>query len=286
MADLFGFTPSVESFQYRCAVPGEHGHIQCLQDFANKLSHFFDGAHPTRKTYFDYEDVLAHLKPARTIYTGNYIFRPDMLAYFVPFATLKLRMAGPVLGRLIKAELGDTFVSANLPMLHKRTVDELGQSEFRPGVEREQDIIDLSVEFERQFYGDVMLFTIEKLTARGYPEKQLPEMLIKQLLDETETTLRQQYEVKHQQIINKLASLISIFTGHERWWNSLAGLDLARGQIQQFIDNIQHNFGIDASAYRLIDAPENRTQRQQQIIQSIMHYTADRALWQGILARS
>ena len=286
MADLFGFAPSVESYQYRCAVAGGHDHVQCLQDFANKLSHFFDGAHPTRKTYFEYEDVLGQLKPARTIYTGNYIFRPEMLTYFVPFATLKLRMAGPVLGRLIKSELDDKFVSANLPMLHKRTVDELGQSEFRPGVEREQDKIDLSSEFERQFYGDVMLFTVDKLTLQGYPEKQLPETLVEQVLAETETTLRQQYEVKHKQIINKLASLTSIFSSGESWWNNIAEPGPARGQVQQFINNIQHNFGVDASAYRLIDEPENRNRRQQQIVQSIMHYTTDRALWQEILSKS
>ena len=72
-------------------------------------------------------------------------------------------MSGPTLGRLVKAELGPRFVSANLPMLHKRTVESGGQSEFRPGIETAREVIDMSGEFERQFYGDVMLFTIERL---------------------------------------------------------------------------------------------------------------------------
>ena len=53
-------------------------------------------------------------------------------------------MAGPVLGRLLRAALGKKFVTANLPMLHKRTVEEKGQSEYRHGIRRSDDEIDLS----------------------------------------------------------------------------------------------------------------------------------------------
>ena len=95
---------------------------------------------------------------ARTVYTGNYVIRPENLRYFIPFATLKLRMAGPVLGRILKMRLKHRFVSANLPMLHNRTVDSIGQSEYRAGVINTNQSIDLSNEFIRQFYGDVMLF--------------------------------------------------------------------------------------------------------------------------------
>ena len=47
-------------------------------------------------------------------------------------------------------------------MLHNRTVESGGQSEFRPGIETTRATIDMSGEFERQFYGDVMLFSVEK----------------------------------------------------------------------------------------------------------------------------
>ncbi len=70
-------------------------------------------------------------------------------------------MAGLVFGRIIKAKLAAGFVSANLLMLHKRRVDDLGQSEYRSGVEHESEKVGLSDEFERQFYGDVMLFSME-----------------------------------------------------------------------------------------------------------------------------
>ena len=281
MADLFGFRPSVDSYQYNCTLDGTHDHHQCLVDFADKLNHFFDGAHPTRKTYYEYENALSNLKPARTIYTGNYIFRPDMLRYFVPFARLKLRMAGPVLGRIIRSDMSARFVSANLPMLHKRTVDSLGQSEFRPGVERSEEVIDLCSEFERQFFGDVMLFTVEALAGKAYPQQSLPDDEVLQVLHATEQKMQQQYKTRHQQIIEKLAMLSAIFNDQSHWWNSDPGLVSARRNIARFINNIEHNFGVNASAYRLINSAQNREQRLREIHLAIIHYVADRQLWQG-----
>lgn len=101
------------------------------------------------------------------------MFRPQALNWFIPYAPLRLRMSGPTMGRLLQAELGPRFVSANLPMLHKRTLETTGQSEFRPGVEDDSAVIDLCGEFERQFHGDVMLFSMQQLTAQGYPGKVL-----------------------------------------------------------------------------------------------------------------
>ena len=76
---------------------------RCL---ARRLNGFFDGEHPTRKTPYEHESVMDEIRMARTIYTGNYVIRPECLRYYIPFAPLKLRMAGPVLGRIIRAELG------------------------------------------------------------------------------------------------------------------------------------------------------------------------------------
>jgi len=49
-----------------------------------------------------------------------------------PVRHLRLRMSGPTAGRLIQAEIGDRFASANLPMLHRRTAADDVQDEFRP----------------------------------------------------------------------------------------------------------------------------------------------------------
>lgn len=294
MADLFGFQPTTDTTRYTCRIEVEHDHVRCLQVFAAKLGRFFDGEHPTRQTRYEHQDLMASLQPARTIYTGNYVIRPEALADFIPFATLKLRMAGPVLGRLLKAEQGPRFASANLPVLHKRTLEAIGQSEFRPGIERSELRVDLSGEFERQFYGDVMLFSIEQLTERGYPEKVIDEQgltdkmetVLENILEKTEAELRGKYDRKHQQILERLERLRSLLTDPQHWWQSHPDCETARADIQAFIDNMQHNFGEQAEGYRLIHSKEHRAQRLADIKDAILSLPQDRAIWQAVLNKS
>lgn len=285
MAALFGFKSSNESYQYHCSINGEHDNARCFSNFSNKLSRFFYGEHPTRKTYYRHEDVLASVRPARTVYTGNYIFKPEALKYFIPFAPLKLRMAGPVLGRLIKSELSEKFVSANLPMLHKRTVRETGQSEFRPGISADIANIDLSGEFERQFYGDVMLFSIEKLIAMGYPQHALSNELIAQALEEIHAGMLQQYNYKHMIILNKLHSLKTLFHEQKNWWNQSPEHAAAANNFNVFIGNIEHNFGDRSAGYELINSTDNKTKRYAGMIEGIACYAEDRLSWAKTLAK-
>lgn len=281
MAALFGFQPS-QAHRYPCTLKGEHDHASCFGHFSSKLRRFFYGEHPTRKTYYHHEDLMPGIRPARTVYTGNYIFRPEGLKYFIPFATLKLRMAGPVLGRLVKSELGERFVSANLPMLHKRTVRETGQSEFRPGISRQAEAIDLSGEFERQFYGDVMLFTVEKLVGMGYPGQSLSEETIAGIVQSTQATLREQYDQKRAAILEKLGQVKAVAHDDKHWWNRSAVHAEAVHNFDVFLDNIANNFS-DA-VHRRIHAPEHQTERLAAIGAAIAGYAKDREAWQEMLA--
>ncbi len=284
MADLFGFKPAAESFDYNCTLSAQHDHLSCFNDFANKLNHFFDGEHPTRKTYYEHEDVSRHVKAARTIYTGNYIFNAEALKYFIPFATLKLRMAGPVLGRIIKSELGDQFVSANLPMLHTRTVQNLGQSEFRAGIHHADDHIDLSGEFERQFFGDVMLFTIEKLTEHGYPDRLPNQSFIEQTLNTITDKLQHMYAEKRLRVLAKLAIVENIFIEPDNWWQQSAETMQANENFKRFIHNIEHNFGDQSPAFALINSDTQIQQHHAAILHAISAYTDDRTAWQRVLS--
>ena len=286
MAALFGFKPTKESYQYHCSIAGEHDNSRCFSHFSSKLNRFFYGEHPTRKTYYRHEDLMASIRPARTVYTGNYIFKPEGLKYFIPFATLKLRMAGPVLGRLIKSEIGERFVSANLPMLHKRTVRTTGQSEFRPGIAAEIATIDLSGEFERQFYGDVMLFTIEKLGAMGYPRLSLSNEAIAAALESIHETLRQQYDQKRLVIQEKLDFLKALIHDRKNWWNRSPAHAEATHNFQVFMDNIERNFGTNSPCYDLINSSSNKTKRHAGIIEAIARYAEDGNAWGEMLARS
>lgn len=283
MAALFGFKSSDTSYQYHCSIQSEHDNARCFQHFSNELSHFFYGEHPTRKTYYRHEDILASVRPARTVYTGNYLFKPAALKYFIPFAPLKLRMAGPVLGRLIKSELKDGFVSANLPMLHKRTVRETGQSEFRSGITADTATIDLSGEFERQFFGDVMLFSIEKLIAMGYPQQAQNYETIKQAVAATHASMLQQYNEKRMLIVAKLNTLHTLFQEQKHWWNQSTAHAAAAGNFKVFMANIEHNFGEQSVGYKLINSPDNKAKRLAGIIEGIACYAEDRMSWEEML---
>ena len=284
MAELFGFEPTQEPCPYRCDVPGAHDHRACFQAFANKLNQFFYGEHPTRKSFYTHEGPGLDVKPARTIYTGNYAFNADGLKYFIPFARLRLRMAGPVLGRIIKGEIGEKFVSANLPMLHKRTLKHTGRSEFRPGVKQEDLRVDLADEFERQFYGDVMLFSMEQLTEAGYPRELLDREKIEQLVESTAHAISEQYRTKHKQIMRKLGILQSFFTNADNWWNQPGELADARRHFASFINNIERNYSPDSRVHALVNSAESQAPRLADIVAAIQAYPEDRQAWEALLA--
>ena len=283
MADLFGYKSSVDSYPYSCDIQSEHDHVECFKGFSSKINQFFDGEHPTRKSYYQHEDVMANLESARTIYTGNYIFKPEALKYFIPFANLKLRMAGPVLGRIIKKYIADQFVSANLPMLHNRTVNSTGQSEFRPGIERQQESVDLSGEFCRQFFGDVMLFSIEKLTAKGYPEELISKQTVSQIISSTIEEMRVKYSIKHEQTLNKIEVLKSLIYNPEHWWNKNTDTQIALQNFTLFITNIETNFGEQAPGYKLVNSDNDTAAYHELILNGIMSYSDDLSSWQDTL---
>lgn len=289
MASLFGFSNQGKVFNYHCTLQHKHTNADCFKDFSEKLEHFFYGEHPTRKTYFNYENGFSATSPARTVYTGNYIIKPDALAYFIPFATLKLRMAGPVLGRLLKTELKDNFVSANLPMLHNRTVESIGQSEFRPGVVNSNEQIDLGNEFIRQFYGDVLLFTMEKIAAAGFPEKTIDKTSMHCILDQTYQKIRNNYIEKHITILELKAQLGEQLSNQGHWWNSSSfstdEVNNSLANFKTFLNNIQSNFDEDTNTYRQITSPGFVQQHLNKILDAILHYKNDLQNWSEIISR-
>ncbi|MDP2832801.1 MAG: hypothetical protein Q8Q28_05810 [Pseudomonadota bacterium] len=285
MADLFGFQQAGDAYRYRCPLPSEPDNATCFAEFSRRLNSFFHGEHPTRITWFEYQDALASVQPARTIYTGNYVFRPEALSWFIPFAPLRLRMSGPTMGRLLKAEMGERFVSANLPMLHKRTVEATGSSEFRPGIVSEQARIDLCGEFERQFHGDVMLFSMQRLTALGYPARPLPTSVVAEILESVRGEMREKYRVKQQTILERLDLLTSLLEAPANWWNQAEELAEALANFRSFVGNIAHNFGTTSPCYARIDAPGNWENWRDRQIAAIQGFHRDRQAWNEALAQ-
>lgn len=284
MAELFGFTPREEAYRYRCGLPGSPDNAQCLADFAANLKGFLHGQHPTRITWYRYGAVEQSLQPARTVYTGNYLFTPQALGWFIPFAPLRLRMSGPTMGRLLQAGLADAFASANVPMLHGRTLELSGASEFRPGVVAADTRIDLSDEFERQFFGDVMLFSMERLTASGYPHTVPSPGEIAAILDAVYVEMRGRYRDRQRHIVDRLADLQALLQEPAQWWHRTPVAAGALRDFAHFVANIEHNFGPGSAALARIDSADTWRHWRARQLDAIGGLDADRRAWQAALA--
>lgn len=279
MAGLFGFEYRDTSFPYRCRVESEHDHEACLKAFAGRLNAFFFGEHLTRKTFFDYNRGFEERVPARTLYPGNYIVNYEGLKYVIPFGHLRLRMSGPTAGRLIAAEIRERFVSINLPMLHRRTSGAGSGEDFRPGVEQEQEHIDLSDEFERQFFGDLMLFSAEALVKQADVNAPFDEALVVTVIEQKEKELLALYRQKHNILLEKCRLLNDLVFNAGHWWLDAPQPGEALRQVKVFIDNIDHNFGEQSQAWQQIQSVEHRAERKQQIIEALLNYRAERDAW-------
>ena len=283
MAGLFGFENPADAYRYRCNLVGTPSNADCFGDFAQRLKRFFHGEHPTRITWYRHQPALDSVQPARTVYTGNYVFRPRALSWFIPFAPLRLRMSGPTLGRLMKAELGDKFITANLPMLHTRTLDATGEAEFRPGVVTDADTIDLADEFERQFFGDVMLFAVERLTALGFPQQALSSEAVAATLDAVHADMAQQYRTRHAGIVKKLDALNCMLNNPAHWWHTPTHAP-ALAHFRVFLDNMQRNFGKNSPGHVHITVEENWQHWRQRQLAALTRFHADRGDWNQALA--
>ena len=284
MAGLFGFANRPATFPYSCRLSGEHDLGACLMDFARRLNAFFFGEHLTRKTWFSYGNGFNQLTPARTVYPGNYIVNYAGLKYIIPFGHLRLRMSGPTAGRLIAAEAKERFASFNMPNLHRRTTDAGLDDDFRPGVELdgEQQNIDLSNEFERQFFGDLMLFSTEELVRQADVNQPFAQDAIEAVIARKEAELLALYRRKHEAIVGKNRQLHDLVFNAGHWWLRSPESALALRQVQAFIDNIERNFGEHALAWRQIQSAEHRAQRKRQIVEALMNYRAERDAWDSL----
>ncbi|MEO1765979.1 hypothetical protein [Thiobacter aerophilum] len=275
LAGLFGFTPPAHSFDYSCRLAGRHDHRACLTDFAQRLNRFFHGEHLTRRTWFHYGDGYEMLRPARTVYPGNYVARHAGLRYVIPFGHLRLRMSGPTAGRLIAAEIGARFATCNLPNLHQRGG---GEDDFRPGVEEHAGRIDLADEFERQFFGDLMLFSAEALVRIDDVRQPFAPETVRAVVADTEAKLLALYAEKHAALRERRLALKALVFDARHWWRHAPAL----GEVRRFLDNLQHNFGDSARGWLAIQSAEHRARRASQIIDALVRYRAERDAWDSL----
>ncbi len=282
LAGLFGYEGGAATYPYRCRLTGAHDHSDCLANFASRLSAFFFGEHLTRKTWFEYKGDFSVLSPARTIYPGNTIVNYAGLKYVIPFGHLRLRMSGPTAGRLIAAEIGPRFASFNMPNLHRRITNAGFDDDFRPGVTVEEKGIDLANEFERQFFGDLMLFTTEELVKRADVNQPFARERVEEMLDQKEPELLDWYQQKHLAILQRKRQLHDLVFKSGHWWLTVPKLDNSLAKVRAFLDNIDRNFGERAPAWQQIQSEEHRATRKYEIVEALINYRAERNTWDSL----
>ena len=287
MAGLFGFESPRQVFPYHCELAGEHDNAACLRELAGRLAAFFFGEHLTRKTWFGWQGAFDDRTPARTLYPGNYVANYEGLRYVIPFGHLRLRMSGPTAGRLIAAEIGERFASVNLPHLHRRTAGGDLHGAFRPGVEldreAQREIIDLSNEFERQFFGDLMLFTTETLVREADVHRPFEKDCITAIMERKERELLQLYQHKRDAIGEKTRALETLVFQDGHWWLDRPELADALSRVRSFLDNVRRNFGEHSPAWEQIRSAEHRDERKRQITEALMHYRSGREAWERLI---
>jgi hypothetical protein len=286
MAEMFGYYPVKKTYDYHCRLAGEHTLEDTLNAFSAELSGFFYGEHPTRVTYYHHDLVRDTLKPARTVYTGNFVFRPDSLEYFIPFAKLNLHMDGPVLGRILQYELGKEFVSANTPLLHKRIIEDSQDPEYCSETEQTLRQVDLSGEFERQFLGDVMLFSVDKLLEQHNLLNLWDRKSVAEAVNQTKSKMQGKYTRQQQDVIKSLTVLESLLrlTGVEaRDGFPEDELELCGQRFLAFVANVKRNFSHDSDNYAFLHDEELLADKCELIITSIQQYGRDRENWRTLL---
>jgi len=286
MVKLFGYACSSHPRAYHCGLPGDHTVRDCLEDFSKKALGFFYGLHPTRTQFYRQREGFEETEDARTVYTGNYVFNRAALRHFIPFAGLKLRMAGPSLGRILRKRLKHSFISANLPLLHKRTIQTDYSNEFRSGISTGNNSVDLSLEFNRQFWGDVMLFTIEKLSESGYPDRRLGPDEITITACDIQRKLWGLYKERQAEIAAKTEEIKIYLSNKEFWWNTGPENENAVKNLRLFCSLAEYNFGVDSSGLKKISEQIEDGSYISIIINAILSFYEVDIVWNELMKTS
>lgn len=283
MGKLFGYSSPLAPREYYCSLTEAHTVKECFRDFSDKALDFFYGEHPTRTQFYIHIGDITKTENARTVYTGNYVINSEGLKHFIPFAKLKLRMAGPSLGRILKSSIKGKFVSANLPLLHKRTISGKNTDGFRSGILKNKDGIDLSGEFIKQFWGDVMLFSINELAESGYPVKEIDRMSITSVVDKTCGNLYKLYLEQQATTCEKILKLKNYLADLKSWWNTSSGLDRSLNNLRLFCSTVESNFGPASSVTKNLSEQTNDGLFAKKITTAIHSFREDKYYWQEAL---
>lgn len=131
------------------------------------------GHHISRPICYSNPDALLHDGSVdRKVYIGDIIWPGNvagthkLLRFPSPFVESKIRLSGPILGKLI-TKMGESIHTANIPTYHRRISDinDLGHG-FRGGTTHKEDLIDISSLRAKQIEGDIIAKYLDKCGQR------------------------------------------------------------------------------------------------------------------------
>ena len=283
MVALFGYNAPLHPKEYACSLTGDHTVRDCFEYFSKKALNFFYGLHPTRTQFYHSGADHTETEKARTVYTGNYVMKTTGLRHFIPFASLKLRMAGPTLGRILRQRLQDRFVSAHLPLLHKRTSNTDGRNEFRTGIITDKNSIDLSLEFNRQFWGDIMLFSVEKLVQRGYPDNNVGLSVITDVVCDIQEKLWDLYRTRCTEITEKTGNIEDLLSLMELRGKKGSVAEHSVTNMKSFCSLVKNNFGADSVSMKKVAEQIEAGSYAKKIIDALHSFYETDTAWNELL---
>ena len=166
-------------------------------------------------------------------------------------------------------------------MLHKRTLSETGMAEFRAGVNHDDSSIDLGQEFKRQYFGDVMLFSIEELCNSGFPQQTAGTSTLRKTVLSVEQSMNKRYNDKQKLLLAKLDLLQSYLEQLDH--HPVYGTNAIKQNMKQFISNIQLNYGNRSNSFNVINDTATKHSILESIIESIQQYPDLLDSWKDIL---
>lgn len=281
MVELFGYKRP-GALIYDCPLSMDHTSEESFRFFSNRVPDFFHGLHPTRVQFYRHAGDFTKTEGARTVYTGNYVFTPDALKHFIPFAGLKLRMAGPALGRILRSRIGTRFASVNMPLLHCRTSPDSSQV-FRSGISRTKDSIDLSGEFIRQFWGDVMLFSVESLVRSGFPQRRPEVSEIASVVESVQDDIWRLYKEQKAAAASKAKKVRSRLLQADSWWNRSRHVEDAVQSIELLCSMVDGNFGEASQGMKSLSSQIEEGACTHLLIEAIRAFHDDEWVWKRLI---
>jgi hypothetical protein len=161
-----------------------------------------------------------------------------------------------------------------------------------------------------------MLFTIERLTADGYPMRRTPAGIpsghattdnapalagnpdrrsetgwtpegrhFAATLDAVRDELLRQYNAKRDDILGKLAHLQELLDEPTRWWHAADAHASAIADFRSFVSNITRNFGADSPCRERINSTSNWQRWRADFLSAIARYPDDASAWREAIAR-